>query len=303
MIAMKLIDEVRAKNGEVVSFASVCGGLPEPAAANNPIKYKFSWSPLGALRAAQRPAQYLKDGHIVTVPGEGVLSHHENAPELFKAYDLEQIPNGYSLPYAEHYKIPEATSIFRGTFRYKGFCRVVQQCVHLGLLDEATTLNAGSSWRDFLHKQVWAAEETKQLPLSGETQVFLSWLGLNADNAVVKKSQSVMASFCDLLVEKMSFAPGERDLVVMHVAVAAEYPDGSRETREALFDVMGEAHGDTIMAKTVGVTAAVGVRLLLEKRVQSVGIVTPTLDEVYRPSLELLAAEGISFDERCHSTQ
>lgn len=301
MIAMKLIDEVRAKNGKVVSFASVCGGLPEPSAANNPIKYKFSWSPLGALRAAQRPAQYLKDGHVVTVPGEAILSHHETA-QLFKEYDLEQIPNGYSLPYAEHYKIPEATSIFRGTFRYKGFCHVVQQCVLLGLLDESTTLNAGSSWRDFLHKQVWATEEAKQLRLSGETQVFLSWLGLNADDAVVNKSQSVMAAFCDLLIKKMSFVPGERDLVVMHVAVAAEYPDGSRETREALLDVMGESHGDTIMAKTVGVTAAVGVRLLLEKRVQSVGIVTPTLDEVYRPSLELLAAAGISFDVRCHAT-
>lgn len=47
MSAMKIIDEVHAKGGKIVSFYSICGGLPDPACNNNPFGYKFSWSPRG----------------------------------------------------------------------------------------------------------------------------------------------------------------------------------------------------------------------------------------------------------------
>ena len=35
--------------GKVESFISYCGGLPAPEASDNPLGYKFSWSPRGAL--------------------------------------------------------------------------------------------------------------------------------------------------------------------------------------------------------------------------------------------------------------
>ena len=35
--------------GKVESFISYCGGLPAPEASENPLGYKFSWSPRGAL--------------------------------------------------------------------------------------------------------------------------------------------------------------------------------------------------------------------------------------------------------------
>ncbi len=34
---------------KVESFVSYCGGLPAPEASGNPLGYKFSWSPRGAL--------------------------------------------------------------------------------------------------------------------------------------------------------------------------------------------------------------------------------------------------------------
>lgn len=294
MIAMKMIDQVRAKNGQVVSFSSVCGGLPAPDAANNPVKYKFSWSPQGALRAAQRPAQYLKNGDVVTIAGSEMLAHHEPV-DLFPEYDLEQIPNGYSLKYAEYYAIPEVQSLFRGTLRFKGFCHVFHQCVQLGFLSEDSRVEQGTAWRELLAQQMKARGIAG---LDTSTQVFLHWLGINSPGCIVAKSQSTMAAFCELLVEKLLFAPGERDLVLMHVAVGAEYPDGSHETLEAFFNAFGEADGDTIMAKTVGLTAAIGVKLILNNSITSVGLVSPTQKEVYEPSLELLAAEGIHFQEQ-----
>uniref|UniRef100_K3WBC1 Saccharopine dehydrogenase NADP binding domain-containing protein n=1 Tax=Globisporangium ultimum (strain ATCC 200006 / CBS 805.95 / DAOM BR144) TaxID=431595 RepID=K3WBC1_GLOUD len=291
MIAMKMINEVKAKNGKVVSFSSVCGGLPAPDAANNPIKYKFSWSPVGALRAAQRPAQYLKNGETVTIPGSEILAHDELV-KLFPEYELEQVPNGYSLPYAEYYQIPDAKSLFRGTLRFKGFCQVIHKCVQLGLLSEDSFVNEGDIWKEIIAQKLKLAGMDS---LDGPTQVFLHWLGFGSPRCVVSKSQSTMEAFCELLVRKLSFEPGERDLVLMHVAVGVEYPDGSQATLESFFNAFGEANGDTIMAKTVGATAAIGVALVLSGKISFVGIVSPTQKEVYEPSLTLLAAEGIHF--------
>lgn len=43
MMAMKMINQAHARKGKVVSFVSYCGGLPSPAAANNPLAYKFRY--------------------------------------------------------------------------------------------------------------------------------------------------------------------------------------------------------------------------------------------------------------------
>lgn len=41
LMSMKMIDEAHARKGKIKAFTSYCGGLPSPAAANNPLAYKF----------------------------------------------------------------------------------------------------------------------------------------------------------------------------------------------------------------------------------------------------------------------
>lgn len=64
LLAMELIDSVKAAGGHIESFVSWCGGLPAPECSNNPLGYKFSWSPKGVLTAALNPARYLLDGEV-----------------------------------------------------------------------------------------------------------------------------------------------------------------------------------------------------------------------------------------------
>jgi saccharopine dehydrogenase-like NADP-dependent oxidoreductase len=71
MSAMKMIDGVHAAGGKVRSFVSSCGGLPAPAAADNPLGYKFSWNPRGAILAGRNAATYKRGGKVVQVEGEG----------------------------------------------------------------------------------------------------------------------------------------------------------------------------------------------------------------------------------------
>jgi alpha-aminoadipic semialdehyde synthase len=63
-LAMETFDEVKESGGKVTSFISYCGGLPSPELTCNPLRYKFSWSPMGVLSNAIRPARYLRDNEV-----------------------------------------------------------------------------------------------------------------------------------------------------------------------------------------------------------------------------------------------
>lgn len=64
LYAVKMIDEVHAAGGKVLSFLSYCGGLPAPEDSDNPLGYKFSWSSRGVLLALRNSARYWKDGKV-----------------------------------------------------------------------------------------------------------------------------------------------------------------------------------------------------------------------------------------------
>ncbi len=146
MEAMRLIHDIQAEGGRVEGFTSYCGGLPAPEANTNPFGYKFSWSPRGVLLAGTNEARYLKDGREVRIPGQDLFDHYEvvTVPGLgiFEGY-----PNRNSLPYLELYGIPGARTMFRGTFRYPGWCRTMKALADLGYLGQDVRVLAGWSPR------------------------------------------------------------------------------------------------------------------------------------------------------------
>jgi saccharopine dehydrogenase-like NADP-dependent oxidoreductase len=145
----------------VTSFSSVCGGLPAPEAANNPLGYKFSWSPRGVLGATRNDARFRRDGCEVVVPGESLLV--SAAPfRVNPAFALEVIPNRDALPYADKYGIagPRLRGMFRGTLRYAGFCADMHAVSALGMLAlEPAAVPAGISLRGWLAALAGAKEE------------------------------------------------------------------------------------------------------------------------------------------------
>lgn len=64
LLAMECFEEVHQGGGKVESFVSYCGGLPAPECSDNPLRYRFSWSPRGALLNTIGAARYLKDGQV-----------------------------------------------------------------------------------------------------------------------------------------------------------------------------------------------------------------------------------------------
>ena len=58
---MECFDDAHMGGGKVESFISFCGGLPAPECSDNPLGYKFSWSPRGALLNMLRSAHTCRE--------------------------------------------------------------------------------------------------------------------------------------------------------------------------------------------------------------------------------------------------
>lgn len=61
LATMKIVHETEKEGGKILEYESWCGGLPSPDSCDNPLGYKFTWSPIGAFRALKNKAIFIKD--------------------------------------------------------------------------------------------------------------------------------------------------------------------------------------------------------------------------------------------------
>lgn len=135
-LALECIRDIQNRGGTIEAFISYCGGLPAPEFVDNPLRYKFSWSPRGALLNTLSAAKYLWDGRCVEIPAGGALMNSTTDLNFIRDVDLEGIPNRDSMHYAELYGLgPDVHTLFRGTIRYKGFAECIVMLQSLGLID------------------------------------------------------------------------------------------------------------------------------------------------------------------------
>ncbi|WP_265501748.1 saccharopine dehydrogenase family protein [Paracoccus beibuensis] len=122
LMAHDLVEDYRAaaQPGDRISFTSYCGGVP---AHPNPFRYKFSWSPLGVLRALRSPSKSLRNGAVrdVVRPWHAIEPYDAPlpTPERFEVY-----PNRDSLPFVRQYRFDPAWDVqdfVRGTLRLQGW--------------------------------------------------------------------------------------------------------------------------------------------------------------------------------------
>jgi saccharopine dehydrogenase-like NADP-dependent oxidoreductase len=106
-----------------------------------------------------------------------------------------------------------------------------------------------------------------------------------------------MAFLASLMKERLVYGPGETDLLVQHHGLTVEYPGGRRERWTAILSEIGDPDGHSAMARTVGLPAAIGTKLILEGKVGLTGVRTPVSPEIYEPVLSELDSMGIRFQE------
>jgi saccharopine dehydrogenase-like NADP-dependent oxidoreductase len=124
LMAHDLVNAYRASPaydpGNTLSFLSYCGGVP---AVPNAFRYKFSWSPVGVLRALMSPARSIRDFTELRVahPWDAMTTY---AAPLRQTETFEVYPNRDSVPYLAEYRFEPSWKVkefVRGTLRLNGW--------------------------------------------------------------------------------------------------------------------------------------------------------------------------------------
>ena len=305
MSAMKVIHGVEANGGKIISFRSTTGALQSFEANNNPFGYKFSWAPKGVLQASKNASKWLENGLVREYPGEELFENYrmEVVPDVGT---FENYPNRNSVPYKEIYGLKDAQTVYRGTFRMTGWCETMRNVVALGWLgEEALSGFNGKTFADATRHLIGVGPEgcvetavAKFLGLKPYATVLkrLCWLGLFSDRALPEDVDNPLDWMNVLTLEKMALGKDERDMIVMHHEFVAEYPDRKEHITSTFLD-FGILGGDTSIARTVSLPAAIAVRMVLEGKITEPGVHIPVSPGIYNPILDELSNIGINFKE------
>ncbi|KAI1121870.1 Saccharopine dehydrogenase [Nemania abortiva] len=312
--AVKTIGEVHAKGGKVREFYSYCGGLPAPEASDNPLKFKFSWSPRGALLSQCNAAIFLQDGAVVEIPNDKVMA--SAVPYyVMDGYSFLAYPNRNSVPFREYYRIPEARTVIRGSLRYDGNPQLVRALIDLGWLSTETKdwLLPGITWAQ-IQQKITGASSTQEAELiakvddichfqsSEEREKIISglrWVGLFSEEKAPARGNP-LDTLSAHLDEVCKFGPNERDLVMLQHKFVVDWPNGKSDTITSTMELLGEPGGYSGMSKSVGITCGIAAQLLIDGHtaVKKPGIVAPYNADICDALREKFELEGIKLVEK-----
>jgi len=196
--------------------------------------------------------------------------------------------------------------MYRGTFRYKGWCETLDAMKMLNMIDDTPKDYSGMSYAGFIAEQAEI--------LTGDLKkAVAAKLGVSED-AVPVKSLEFLGFFSDELLEysvttpfeitsnrmisRMSLSADERDMVVMQHIFLASRADGKKEVIKSSMLDFGSPSTNTAIARTVALPASIAVKMILEKKINLTGVYRPVAPEIYNPVINELKIFGIEMKEQ-----
>ncbi|GBD90993.1 saccharopine dehydrogenase [bacterium BMS3Abin04] len=204
------------------------------------------------------------------------------------------------------YGLDNADTVFRGTLRYPGWCRIISKISKLGYLDDTERPELkGKTYAEIMamlinynsgNLQKYTAE---YLGVSNNSEEIkkLEWLGLFGNDSVNANPPTYLDILTKRMLEKMSYENGERDMIILQHDFLAEYPKGRKEHITSLMIDYGIPNGETAMARTVSLPAAIAAKLILEDKIKIKGVRIPVFAEIYKPVLAELESMNIIMVE------
>jgi saccharopine dehydrogenase (NADP+, L-glutamate forming) len=268
------------------------------------LKYKFSWSPKGVILASMNGARYLKKGKLIYVESRDLFK--DRFTYHFPGVgDLDVYPNRDSLNYIDIYGIPETNTIYRGTYRYKGWCETLDAMKSLNMLDDVSKDFTGMSYSGYIAERSGTGVKdlkkniTRLLGISESSLAIesLEFLGFFSDEIMHYHKTTPFEITSDRMIDKLSLSDYERDMVILQHVFLAAYPDGKREVIKSSILDFGSPSTNTSIARTVALPAAIAVKLILEKKIDLSGVYRPVVPQIYKPVLSELKRLGIEMKE------
>lgn len=303
--AMKEIEDIEIRGGQIKAFHSNTGGLMADASdGDNPWKYKFTWNPLNVVLAGQSGARFLSNGLEITTPYEQLFA---TAPTLqVEGYGkLEAYPNRDSLAYLPLYGLKKCQTFVRGTLRKPGYCAAWNAWIKLGYTrdQQKIALQADETYHDFfarLHpgqKHLPPTQGLAELLNCRENDEIIQkllWTGMFGTEKIGLNQASPAGVLLHRLQQMWRTQPGDRDLIVMQHVLDYELK-GEYRRRTASLVLEGENELYTAMALTVGLPLAIAAELILQGQLTLTGLHIPLQKTFYQLMLPRLEALGIRF--------
>jgi saccharopine dehydrogenase-like NADP-dependent oxidoreductase len=213
------------------------------------------------------------------------------------------------------YDIQPSEWMFRGTLRYQGWCATLKKIVEMGLVEETpweapssvSGRSAPTTFRELTAQLLDVSPDTdfarylaEQWGMKSDAKPItdMEWLGLFGDDPLPEGATTPVDVMAAWMEAKMAYRPGERDMIVMQHEFVAEYADRKEAITATMIDY-GIPNGDTSMARTVGLPAAIAVRMILQGELAGLtGVHVPMIPEIYEPVLTELASLDIGLTER-----
>ena len=309
MSAMKVIDEIKEKGGEMLLFESFCGGLVAPESDTNLWNYKFTWAPRNVVLAGQGgAAKFIQEGTYKYIPYCNLFRRTEFL-EVEEFGRFEAYSNRDSLKYRSVYGLDNVLTLYRGTIRRVGFSKAWNMFVQLGMTDDSYVMedSENMSYREyvnsFLPYHPTDSVEIKTRLILKIDQDDIMWdklleLDLFNRNKIVGLKNATPAQILEkILTDSWTLQQDDKDMIVMYHKFGYEL-NGKKEQIDSKMVCIGDDQTYTAMAKTVGLPVAMATLLILNGKITTPGVQLPIRKEVYVPILKELEEYGVVFKEQ-----
>lgn len=309
MSAMKVIDEITSKGGNMLLFESFCGGLVAPESDNNLWNYKFTWAPRNVVLAGQGgAAKFIQEGTYKYIPYSALFRRTEFL-EVEGYGKFEAYSNRDSLKYKSIYGLDNVLTLYRGTIRRVGFSKAWNMFVQLGMTDDSYVIedSENMSYRQFMNSFLpyhpTDSVEIKTRFILKIDQDDIMWdklleLDLFNPNKKVGLPNATPAQILEkILTDSWALEPNDKDMIVMYHKFGYEL-NGEKKQIDSKMVCIGDDQTYTAMAKTVGLPVAMATLLILNGKITTPGVQLPIKKEVYEPILKELEEYGVIFNEQ-----
>jgi len=234
-----LVQELKSLNLNdlSVSYKSYCGGIP---AVPNDFKYKFSWSPVGVIKALNSPAKFIQhfEEKLVSQPYKEVKNYLINN-ENFEAY-----PNRDSLPYIEEYLFSPEWKIkefVRGTLRLNGWTSAWKEIFSMlekqdANIEEQIQQKSDELWNSYRYDKneedrvvLWVNLEAEQQDKKVFSSTYqLDEKGSGENTAMAKLVSITLSAAVDLMLQNklqpgVQAAPSNKHIIDYFFKVLSDY--------------------------------------------------------------------------------
>lgn len=307
-----VLERIRKRGAKVTSLKSYGSSIPAFNSNDNPFHYKFAWDPITFAMASQTGASYFEKGKKIVVSGDELFNNLRTI-KIEGLGTFESYPNKDIEKYMGPFGLDNNATFYRGLLRHKGYCENLLLLIKSGLFENSVKKDfTGKTYAQFIRSVFEISPDqdvrlgiASKLNISEDAKFIdnLEWVGLFGDDIIKTQQPATVAKIViDKMTEKMSYKPGEHDLVMVHIEAEGELSDGTKIRETATLSKEGDpADGDSAISQAVALPVAISVKAILDGKIKATGAkMPPNIPELYPIALEGLKEFGLEF--KCESS-